>query len=50
MPLIGRPAIEALGLLVKVDVIDAEAKSHFTQLFLSCFKDWGSYRASITSG
>ena len=41
MPLIGRPAIEALGLLVKVDVIDAEAKSHFTQLFPQLFQGLG---------
>ena len=41
MPLIGRPAIEALGLLVKVDVIGAEAKSHFTQLFPQLFQGLG---------
>ena len=33
MPLIGCPAIEALGLLVKVDSIAADAKSRISQLF-----------------
>ena len=41
MPSIGRSAIEALGLLVKVDAIDAEAKSHFTQLFPQLFRGLG---------
>ena len=41
MPLTGRPATEALGLLMKVDVIDAEAKSHFTQLFPQLFRGLG---------